>query len=779
MKEKNVKVAALVSGGFHTEGLSQLMRQNRVSHLVIMPKFNAGSEGDERPYATIITQKGSYLDAAHRRDAQMQTIAMMIASSMKNGLRFDEAKRLYIQSYIQRLESQGISFGKDVESQDFIRNARESATSGVQYQISFPKNNGLHVDKQSIALEELNRIYALNQLDRFEARQVETLDMLRNIKETLVGKSDNRISRVIENAHAEFIQDIDKKKNDLMIQNKWREEWERTYTSHLRKRGIRISDDLSDSEKSELDQSIAAATELIAEYVEAKLNLSSDERSQIASSSERLSYETVASGSPFHDGLSPLSVAVTAQLATPQGVDPNGKLINGSPLRISLPVLPPDFGAELSQPVSIQSQPEKTFETPSSVKEKQLKELRRTRDSNLKLAQGVLNRYRSAKAANRDLRRLRPAVQAVAAARLANLEAGDSDDEISRTESELAEVVLVPIRERIIPDLSFQMDTLTAKNPAERDFDSAQSLLEEGMQLIEPFGDFVGRSAEARELTIFSTRLRELRDETSAAISVPAETQEVVSEETQPEVAPVTAEKQAQPTQKTEEVKKPSIFSRFFGSAWSGVQYLAFKSFLNIAGIGGGFTAKFVNNQARKAILKRFKGVAPEEVLGQLDLMLKSQGQVIEGLADGTENSLEIDWRDLYNRVMELDAQSYRDKYYRIHKDPVTKGGWTAFQEFREMAREKYLSLEKKTALNWIGFAWNYTLGAGLHLMDSFVLGHFISSFKYDYFGESAKSHLTNNEIMQELVTATDIKKNDQKRLKNSKTLIAIESSLR
>lgn len=57
MKTEGVRVAALVSGGFHSEGISELLDQKRLSYMVVMPKF-AEDSGD-RPYIAIITQKPS------------------------------------------------------------------------------------------------------------------------------------------------------------------------------------------------------------------------------------------------------------------------------------------------------------------------------------------------------------------------------------------------------------------------------------------------------------------------------------------------------------------------------------------------------------------------------------------------------------------------------------------------------------------------------------------------------------------------------------------------
>jgi cellulose synthase/poly-beta-1,6-N-acetylglucosamine synthase-like glycosyltransferase len=54
MRENNEQVAALITGGFHSKGLSGIMKKNNLSYLVVMPKFS-GSE--QRPYITVLTNK--------------------------------------------------------------------------------------------------------------------------------------------------------------------------------------------------------------------------------------------------------------------------------------------------------------------------------------------------------------------------------------------------------------------------------------------------------------------------------------------------------------------------------------------------------------------------------------------------------------------------------------------------------------------------------------------------------------------------------------------------
>lgn len=56
MRDKGETVAALITGGFHTEGIAELLKKDKLSYLIILPKFD---KNKTRPYMTIITNKKS------------------------------------------------------------------------------------------------------------------------------------------------------------------------------------------------------------------------------------------------------------------------------------------------------------------------------------------------------------------------------------------------------------------------------------------------------------------------------------------------------------------------------------------------------------------------------------------------------------------------------------------------------------------------------------------------------------------------------------------------
>ncbi|HPM43026.1 MAG TPA: CPBP family intramembrane metalloprotease, partial [Candidatus Omnitrophota bacterium] len=55
MEKDGQNIAALVTGGYHTKGITELLRDKKTSYLVILPKFDA-SKG-KRPYIAILTNK--------------------------------------------------------------------------------------------------------------------------------------------------------------------------------------------------------------------------------------------------------------------------------------------------------------------------------------------------------------------------------------------------------------------------------------------------------------------------------------------------------------------------------------------------------------------------------------------------------------------------------------------------------------------------------------------------------------------------------------------------
>jgi phosphoenolpyruvate-protein kinase (PTS system EI component)/phosphotransferase system HPr-like phosphotransfer protein/glycerophosphoryl diester phosphodiesterase len=54
MRQENCRVAALISGGHHSSGLSGLMTEEKISHFILMPRYHSDKE---RPYVAVLTRK--------------------------------------------------------------------------------------------------------------------------------------------------------------------------------------------------------------------------------------------------------------------------------------------------------------------------------------------------------------------------------------------------------------------------------------------------------------------------------------------------------------------------------------------------------------------------------------------------------------------------------------------------------------------------------------------------------------------------------------------------
>src|SRR3989338_1725283 len=127
MKEEKVHVAALITGGFHSEGISKLMDEEKLSYLVVMPKFDENSP--DRPYIAILTQKPKeyeeafkdsdfYLaaqvmfdlsaDPASSRDLLDMALAVTLFYAKSSiGTLTDDAKNLYYENYARFYEQSG------------------------------------------------------------------------------------------------------------------------------------------------------------------------------------------------------------------------------------------------------------------------------------------------------------------------------------------------------------------------------------------------------------------------------------------------------------------------------------------------------------------------------------------------------------------------------------------------------------------------------------------------------------------------------------------------
>ncbi|MFT5207475.1 MAG: hypothetical protein ACI9CF_001229 [Candidatus Omnitrophota bacterium] len=254
MRQKKVKVAALVSGGFHTEGIATLMQQNRISHLVYMPKF--GKEEGDRPYLTVITEKGSYLDRDLRREAQLETMALTVAVAMKKGLKFSDAKSMYIESFVEEKKSQGLKLDFDYHDEKIVAENIRNASHGLEFNITFPSKGLPSVQRSKMDLADFRRLRSLSQLERFQISQINAGVSKPSSKTSAdQDQSKSEITTIIDSAYNDFVKQIkSRSRRQDWLKTKWKRDWEETYLNHFRKKGVRNIKTLNKETAKELNK---------------------------------------------------------------------------------------------------------------------------------------------------------------------------------------------------------------------------------------------------------------------------------------------------------------------------------------------------------------------------------------------------------------------------------------------------------------------------------------------------------------------------------------------
>ncbi|MGD2279525.1 MAG: hypothetical protein PVH45_05480, partial [Candidatus Omnitrophota bacterium] len=123
MKREGKNIAALITGGYHTKGLTDLMREDKLSYMVIVPKFEAG---EERPYVAILTNKkrayqklletGKFQIAVRAyfedldEEKLMETVIFALSSVVYDGKDWQEEARMWHSLYAteyERLRKEG------------------------------------------------------------------------------------------------------------------------------------------------------------------------------------------------------------------------------------------------------------------------------------------------------------------------------------------------------------------------------------------------------------------------------------------------------------------------------------------------------------------------------------------------------------------------------------------------------------------------------------------------------------------------------------------------
>ena len=141
MRQNKEHVAALITGGFHSKGLAELIKKEDLSYLIIMPKYK---EGEKRPYIAILTKKnkpykeliksGEYMLAVHaffweNDDTQIRDVIMEIAADIfdKYGNDIEAVKKAFIEHFkefqpvFQEMKAEREKWGRPEQSKTPIK----------------------------------------------------------------------------------------------------------------------------------------------------------------------------------------------------------------------------------------------------------------------------------------------------------------------------------------------------------------------------------------------------------------------------------------------------------------------------------------------------------------------------------------------------------------------------------------------------------------------------------------------------------------------------------
>ncbi|HXV19213.1 MAG TPA: hypothetical protein VD883_03960, partial [Candidatus Omnitrophota bacterium] len=169
MEEDGARVAVLVTGGFHSDGLADLMRGRGLSYTVVMPTFDATSP--DRPYLALFTGKPEevlddpdaldddlalrpYFDASWNSEStfleRKKSLALTLAHFYKAYGRFDETlRRQYVRSFARQhrvLAQKGASLS-DLSPAVVAKMLKSTSLKEVEggYEVRFPQEPPLVV----------------------------------------------------------------------------------------------------------------------------------------------------------------------------------------------------------------------------------------------------------------------------------------------------------------------------------------------------------------------------------------------------------------------------------------------------------------------------------------------------------------------------------------------------------------------------------------------------------------------------------------------------------
>jgi len=188
MREEKQDVACLISGGFHSKGLSKIMKDDGLSYLILAPKFQPGKE---RPYIAVLTSReepyldlvksGQYELAIHQylSTGNLEDVIPSVMRMLKNaGEKANRVKAEWKQFYRGAYEVMDPSKRQKaiIEPDDFDRLMDMFSEDAIQRLSEFRSVDGREILRvvgyhEHEALPEYNRLMAdaerLSRVDAF------------------------------------------------------------------------------------------------------------------------------------------------------------------------------------------------------------------------------------------------------------------------------------------------------------------------------------------------------------------------------------------------------------------------------------------------------------------------------------------------------------------------------------------------------------------------------------------------------------------------------------
>ncbi|MDD4202697.1 MAG: hypothetical protein PHQ52_04445, partial [Candidatus Omnitrophica bacterium] len=176
MREKNQSVAALVTGGFHSTGIAQLLKDDKISHLVILPKFD---KDQKRPYITIITNnKANYQELLDNDQYYIALESMFNNDAFKLGMVCDLIMDMLISCKGQHKQELIKVLQKYVDN--YNAKQSENAANGNVSQTQAQANQVVFEDFVNSFMDRLKGEITIAQLDDTAQNEIEKiLDELR------------------------------------------------------------------------------------------------------------------------------------------------------------------------------------------------------------------------------------------------------------------------------------------------------------------------------------------------------------------------------------------------------------------------------------------------------------------------------------------------------------------------------------------------------------------------------------------------------------------------